>query len=144
MKKFSVLPKELSFGHKLKFSNPYFFETLWCKPLIFQTQAFWSVRIHSLKYQRSTTSGCTDIGIIIFSLWQKLNSFNPLFLYSIVRWIPGVATMMDINTNRWKFSSVYTTIFTVFFYFKVDACQGDSGGPLTAQEFTTGVPSRVL
>ena len=29
--------KELSFCHKLAFSNPYIFATLWCKPLIFQT-----------------------------------------------------------------------------------------------------------
>ena len=29
-----------------------------------------SIRIHSLKYQRSTTLDCKDL-----SLWQKLNSF---------------------------------------------------------------------
>ena len=53
--------KELSFCHKLKFYNLYFFETWFCIPLIFQTfKAFWSFRIYSLKYQRSTTSGCTN------------------------------------------------------------------------------------
>ena len=30
--------KELSFSHKIKFSNPYIFATRWCKPLIFQTK----------------------------------------------------------------------------------------------------------
>ena len=29
--------KELSFFHKLEFSNPYIFATGWRKPLIFQT-----------------------------------------------------------------------------------------------------------
>ena len=29
---------DLSFCHKLKFSNPYIFTTLSCKPLIFQTE----------------------------------------------------------------------------------------------------------
>ena len=53
--------------------NPYFLETWWCKPN----------RIHSLKYQKSTTLGCRDIGIIILSLWQNLISFAPLiYIYS--------------------------------------------------------------
>ena len=53
-----ILPtKKLSFCSELKLSNLYFFETLWCKPLIFQTQAFWSNRIDNLNYQRSKTSG---------------------------------------------------------------------------------------
>ena len=34
----------------------------WWKPLIFQTYTIWSNIIHSLKYLRSTTSGCKDIG----------------------------------------------------------------------------------
>ena len=53
--------KELSFCHKLKFFNPYIFKTWWCKPLIFLTLTIWSTRIHSLKYQRSTSSDCKDI-----------------------------------------------------------------------------------
>ena len=40
--------KELSFCHKLKFHNPYIFETSWCKPLLFQTPIILSNRIHSL------------------------------------------------------------------------------------------------
>ena len=55
--------KKLSFGHKLKFSNWYIFVNWRCKPLIFQTKTIWSYRIHSLKYQRSFTLGCKDIGI---------------------------------------------------------------------------------
>ena len=61
--------------YKLKFSNPYFFETWWCKPLIIQSQAFRSNSIQSLKYPGFTTSCCTDIWIIILGLWQKLISF---------------------------------------------------------------------
>ena len=57
--------KEMSFCHKLKFSNPYsyIYETWWCKALIFQTLIIWSYRIHSLKYKRSMTLGCKDTRI---------------------------------------------------------------------------------
>jgi len=34
-----------------------------CKPFIFQTLIVWYNRSHSLKYLRSTTLGCLDIGI---------------------------------------------------------------------------------
>ena len=54
---------ELSLCHKLKFSNPYIFETWWCKPLVFQTKIIWASRLHSFKYLRSTTFGCKDIMI---------------------------------------------------------------------------------
>ena len=50
--------KELSFCHKLWFSNSYNFATRFPKPLIFQT--FNSV---SLKYQRFTSSGSKDIWV---------------------------------------------------------------------------------
>ena len=55
--------KELSLCHKLKFSNPYIFAILKCISLIFQTQIISSNIIHSLKYLRSTTISCKDIGI---------------------------------------------------------------------------------
>ena len=48
-----LLLKEVSFCHKLKFSNPYIFATCWCKPLIFQTWTILSNIVYSLKYQRS-------------------------------------------------------------------------------------------
>ena len=54
------LQKELSLGHKLKYSNPYIFKTRCYKPLIFQTQVIWLNRFHSLKYLRSTTFGSKD------------------------------------------------------------------------------------
>ena len=60
--------KELSLCHKLKFSNPYIFTTGRRRPLIFQT---YSNRIHSLKYLRSTTMGCTDIRIRKFEFVTK-------------------------------------------------------------------------
>ena len=63
-KHFFEITKEFSFCNKLEFSNHNIFATLWCKPLIFQTQVFWSSRMHSLKYLRSTTLGCKDIGIL--------------------------------------------------------------------------------
>ena len=74
--------KELSLCHKFKFSNPYFFATWWCKPLIFHTLIIWSNRIHSLKCLRSSTLGYKDTGIKNQSLWQRLNFFIwvPLFI----------------------------------------------------------------
>ena len=62
-----IFLQELSFCHKLKFliniSRKHDGEIFW---------HFWSNRIHCLKYQRSTTSGCTDIKILTLNLWQKL------------------------------------------------------------------------
>ena len=54
--------KELSFCHKLWFSNFNIVATQCGRPLIFQTMN--SVRSNnvSLKYQRFTSSGCKDIG----------------------------------------------------------------------------------
>ena len=57
------LAKELSFSHKFWFSNWYTFATWWCWPLIFQTIIIWSKIVHSLKYLRSPTLKCKDIGI---------------------------------------------------------------------------------
>ena len=37
---------------------------IWCKPLTLLTQIIWYDRIQSFKYLRSTTLGCSDIGII--------------------------------------------------------------------------------
>ena len=55
--------KELSFCHKLWFSNSYNLATHSPRPLIFQTIN--SVRSNSLslKYQRFTPSGCKDIEV---------------------------------------------------------------------------------
>ena len=54
--------KEWSLCHKLKFSNPYIYGTWYYRLLIFQTKIMWCNRINSLKYLRSTTLGCRDIG----------------------------------------------------------------------------------
>jgi len=59
----TILIKELSLCHKLKFSNPYIYGTWCCRLLIFQTKIILCNRIHSLKYLRSTTLGCRDIRI---------------------------------------------------------------------------------
>ena len=56
--------KELYHCDKLKYSNPFIVATWWCKPLIFQTYLEIEFsRNHSLKYRRSATLGCKDIGI---------------------------------------------------------------------------------
>ena len=60
---FLFLPKDLNLCYKFNFCNPYIFATWLYKPLIFQTHIIWSNSIHSLKFQRSTTLGCSDIEI---------------------------------------------------------------------------------
>ena len=85
-KRFSIVNrgnpiKELSFCHKLEFSNLYIFATGWRKPLIFQTYMIWSNRNHSLKYVRSMSLGCKDIGIRKSKVVAKTQ-----FLYSGYGW----------------------------------------------------------
>ena len=60
---FYLIQRNWVFGHKLEFYNPYIFATGWRKPLIFQTYMIWSNRNQSLKYLRSMSLGCKDIGI---------------------------------------------------------------------------------
>ena len=67
----SVVRKELSLCHKLRFSNPVICTTQSRRPLIFQTMN--SVRSNnlSLKYQRFTPSSCRDIVIRKFKFVAK-------------------------------------------------------------------------
>ena len=62
--------KELSFCHKLRFSNSYF-----PRPLIFQT--FNSGRSISLKFE-ITSSGCKDIGVRKFKFVATCKNSIPL------------------------------------------------------------------
>ena len=57
-----MYPKELSLCRKLSIYNPFIFGTQCITSLIFQTYFNLSTRIHSLKYQRSTTLESKDIG----------------------------------------------------------------------------------
>ena len=56
--KATLTPKELIFQRKLKFCNPYIFQSRFCNPLIFQTMNYVSLRSLSLKYQRFP---CTNL-----------------------------------------------------------------------------------
>ena len=58
----NVLTKELSLWNKIKYLNLNTFRTRCCNPLIFQNQIISSKIIHSLKYLRSPTLNCKDIG----------------------------------------------------------------------------------
>ena len=64
-------PKELSFCHKLKFSNPFIFANQCCGPLIFQTLNYVRSTDVSLKYQKCTPSSCKDIVMKKFELEAK-------------------------------------------------------------------------
>ena len=63
--------KKLSLCHKSQFSNTYISTTKLCKPLIFQTYIVWYNRSHTLKYLRSISLDCWDIGYKIQSLWKN-------------------------------------------------------------------------
>ena len=72
--------KELSFCHKLRFSNSYNLVTHFPKPLIFKTINSGRPNSLSLKYQRFTPSGCKDIGI------RKFKFVANQFLYKLLLW----------------------------------------------------------
>ena len=55
--------KELSFCHKLRFSNSYNLATHSPRPLIFQTINSVRLKSQNLKYQRFTPSDCKDIRV---------------------------------------------------------------------------------
>ena len=96
-----ILLKELSFGHKFWSSNTSIFSTWWCKPSIFQTIIMWSKYIYSVKYQRSPTFDCKDIGIrksefvakTQFLLQLKISGFLELTL---------IFNLLKRNCFTWK------------------------------------------
>ena len=63
--------KELSFCHKLYFSNLYIFAIQCRRPLIFQTMNSVIPNNPSLKYQGFASSDCKDIGIKQFKFVTK-------------------------------------------------------------------------
>ena len=73
---FPYIWNELSFCHKLLFSNHYIFGTRCCRPLIFQTMNYVRSNNHSLKYQRFTFSDRSDIGIRLFEFVTKTLYFR--------------------------------------------------------------------
>ena len=66
--------KEIEFLPQTQIFQLYIFTTLWCKPLLFQTETLLSNRIQTLKCQRSTDLGCKDTRIKKSILWQKFGS----------------------------------------------------------------------
>ena len=89
--------KELSFCHKLWFSNPVIFATRYCRSLIFQTMNCASYSL-SLKYQWFTPSGCKDIRIRIFEFVTKTQF---LFLFYILQKRKRNLLMCRILENCW-------------------------------------------
>ena len=66
VQKEKTVGKELSFCHKLRFSNYFICATQSREPQIFQIRNSGILNSQSLKYQRFTPSCCRDIGIIKF------------------------------------------------------------------------------
>ena len=100
--------KELSFCHKLYFSNLCY--PIRRRPLIFQTMN--SVRPNniSLKYQRFTSSDCKDIGIRQFEFVTKTQ-----FLCSkLIRLIPFLCKFyfycLFIKSNNFESSQISTIL----------------------------------
>ena len=104
----------MSLWHKLKFSNPYIFATWCCKPVIFQTQITWYIRIHSLKYLRFTKI----YELKNHSLWQRLNSLYLTLPYNNLgnnkgskKWIPKNHEMVFFEGEK-KFVFSYSKIIS--------------------------------
>ena len=112
--------KELSFCHKLWFSNPYISASLCRRPLIFQNMNSVRTNNPSLKYLRFRLLGCKDIGIGKFEFVAKYQ-----FLYSLKikdsllindRWIDKVFTIhsprkMIKNTKSLSFGWILFLFF---------------------------------
>ena len=73
--------KELSFCHKLWYSNPYNFATQCRRPYIFQTMNSVRSNNHSLKYYRLTPSGFKYIRIRKFEFVATTNFFVKKLFY---------------------------------------------------------------
>ena len=80
----------------------------WCKPLIFQTLIIWSSWIYSLKYLRSTTLGCKDLGSWKSEFVAKdsipLDHFWDVILWdnwslNLCTWIPNQTVANDDINN---------------------------------------------
>ena len=110
-------PKELSFCHKLEFSNPYIFATGWRKPLILQTYMIWSNRNHSLKYLRSMSLGCKDIGIGKSKFVAK-TQFLSFDIFRI--FIKNRIFLWNLNkTNKYKYIQLSCVIISEIMFFVV-------------------------
>ena len=95
---------------KLKCSNFYILETWCCKPLIFKTKIIWSRIILSLKYVRSTPSGCNDMGVrksevkgknqFLYTLKPFLGSKGNKHFHSIgnTYFLCIIFTLIDLNS----------------------------------------------
>ena len=80
-RKLIILWKELSFCHKLWFSNSYNLTTRFPRPLIFQTINSVRTNSLSLKYQRFTTVGCLDVGVRKYEFVAKqFDKINHIYL----------------------------------------------------------------
>ena len=71
--------KELSLYHKLRFSSPLIFSTLYRRPYIFQTINSVRSNYLSLKYQRYTPSVCKEVGIRKFEFVAKTQILQSLY-----------------------------------------------------------------
>ena len=108
--------KELSFCHKLWFSNPFVFATQCNRPNIFKTMN--SVRLNSisLEYQRFTPSGCEVIDFRKFEFVAKTQ-----FLYesiveqkSRVSFLGSKLLCIDFdlrNLKKWTLTDLLQTLW---------------------------------
>jgi len=121
----------LSLCHKLKFSNPYVYGTWWCRLLIFQTKIIWCNIIQSLKYLRSSTLGCRDIGIrkSEFVLKTQLLSFKNIECIQILTGIGinieciqifiGIGINIRVHTNIYSRTYLIKLIYSRPYFIKL-------------------------
>jgi len=115
---FLLRDKELSLCHKLKFSNPYIYGTWFWGLLIFQ---IWCHKIHSLKYLRSTTFGCTIIGMnsnLILETWFVDFIHHIFYLNSLLFYVYLYIFISDTNCFVWPLGIIKNLSLKFFIFIK--------------------------
>ena len=77
-----IMLNEMSFCHKLKFSNPYIFTIWWCKPLIFQTLGSKDIEIRKVEFVAKTQllslKNCAIFFLLINAFWKAIKYWNQM------------------------------------------------------------------
>ena len=114
--------KELSLCHQLWFFNTYIFAAQCRRPEIFQSMNYVRSNNLSLKYQRFTPSGCTDIGIRIFEFATKTQFLSDSLSHNIFfkRFNSNLMNTYSfqlkwINNNVMHIPSLFFIPFTGYF-----------------------------
>ena len=125
--------KELWNDHKSFFLIPISLQPNSGKPWIFQTLTIGPDITHSLKYQRSTTLGCSDMGIrkLVFVIMEQLPFHFMEGIREPTKFLYWEKRNSKKNLRRYILISVFTKHFSTFnrdvfvFYEKIPSSPGN-------------------